>query len=56
MGDVLDETRRFEYSIGGEPVQDVAASFSTESEGDFADNGKPVDGPWLPGRSPLVGA
>jgi len=56
MGGVFGTVAPYEQHLGGTPVQDVAAYFSTESKCDFADNGKQIDGPGLSGALPHVEA
>jgi putative glycosyl hydrolase-like family 6 (GHL6) protein/glycosyl hydrolase family 42 (putative beta-galactosidase) len=40
--EVYDEMSRYEPFLGGEPVEDVAIYFSSESKMDFAENGTPL--------------
>ncbi|MGE5224383.1 MAG: beta-galactosidase trimerization domain-containing protein [Omnitrophica WOR_2 bacterium] len=47
MGRVFDFMKPFQPFLGGQPVQDVAVYFSTESKYNPADKGKPVDDPHL---------
>jgi hypothetical protein len=56
MGRIFDRTKPYEPYLGGELCQDVAVYLSTESKGDPADNGKPVDDPHLSPRMPHVDA
>jgi len=56
MGAVFGGMEGYEQDLGGKPCQDVAVYLSTESKCDFADNGRPVDGPGPSGRTPHVDA
>jgi hypothetical protein len=49
MGEVFDETRRYDAFRGGTQRQDVAIYMSTESKYQPADNGKAVDDPSVQG-------
>lgn len=47
VGDIFEETGRYEDYVGGELCQDVAIYFSFDSKVDFSANGKKVsDGAW----------
>ncbi|MCE2488762.1 MAG: beta-galactosidase trimerization domain-containing protein [Anaerolineae bacterium] len=57
MGRIFEETQACEPWLGGELQQDVAIYVSTESKGDFADNGKSVgEAADLHSRAPHVEA
>ena len=56
MGSVFEATKVYEPFVGGELCQDVGVYLSTESKGDFADNGKAVDDPNLSSKAPHVDA
>lgn len=42
IGDIYGRTSVYEPFLGGEPVEDIAVYFSTESKMRFEDNGKPI--------------
>ena len=56
MGEIFNETRKYEPFLGGTPCQDVGIYMSTESKCDFADNGKAVDDPGLSTKLPHIDA
>ena len=56
MGRVFETVRPYQAYLGGNPLQDVAIYFSTESKYDPSDNGKHVEDPTASGRMPHVEA
>ena len=49
IGEIYAETARYEPYLGGEPVEDIAVYFSSDSKMDFAENGTKPGG--LPSNS-----
>lgn len=60
MGRIFNFMKPYQPFLGGQPVQDVAVYFSTESKYNPADNGKPVDdthlSPEMPHLQSVLGA